>query len=98
MYLKLVYQLLLISILFIPDSESTDLIKLPNGYFITGRGCGIITPIKYLKSIPEKIEDFECSFIESEVFSNPILDEHKNRIGVDSGNNNEPPMDQPPLE
>ena len=95
MYIKLVYHILLFSILFIADSESTDLIKLPNGYFITGRGCGIITPIRYLKSIPEKLEDFECSFIELVIFSNPVLEEHKNRIGVNSGNNNGPPMDSP---
>lgn len=32
-------------------------------YFITGRSCGILNTIKYLNEIPEKIEDYPCSYI-----------------------------------
>ena len=44
--------------------KSQNLIETSNGYFITGRGCGITNPIRYLNSMPKNIEDYECSFIE----------------------------------
>ena len=31
--------------------------------YITGKGCGVKTPIKYLSTIPKNIEDHECSII-----------------------------------
>ena len=33
------------------------------GFVITGRGFGTSNPFKFLNLIPEKLEDFECSFI-----------------------------------
>ena len=39
------------------------LVKREEGYFITGRGCGLSTPMKYLKDIPENLDDYKCSFI-----------------------------------
>ena len=39
------------------------LVKREEGYFITGRGCGLSTPMKYLKDIPEILDDYKCSFI-----------------------------------
>ena len=30
---------------------------------ITGRGCGLTTPLKYLKEIPQNLDDHKCSFI-----------------------------------
>ena len=39
-------------------------------YFITGRGCGISTKIKYLNYFPEQLDNHECSFIDSKVVSN----------------------------
>ena len=31
--------------------------------FITGRGCGLTTPLKYLEEIPQNLDDHKCSFI-----------------------------------
>ena len=52
---------------------TTDIVERPNGYFITGRGCGVTNPIRYLNFIPEKIEEHECSFIELEKSQPPLL-------------------------
>ena len=30
---------------------------------ITGRGCGLTTPLKYLEEIPQNLDDHKCSFI-----------------------------------
>ena len=44
------------------DAEGT--LKQRNGYhYITGKGCGISTPIKYLEEIPENIEGMSCTII-----------------------------------
>ena len=42
-----------------------ELVKPPdgNGLFITGRGCGGSTKIRYLTYIPEDLEKHECTFI-----------------------------------
>ena len=52
---------------------SGQLINTPDGprQFITGRGCGVTTPIKYLNYIPENLDDFECSFVHARENSNP---------------------------
>ena len=42
---------------------TAKLIKRDEGHFITGRGCGLSTPMRYLKEIPQNLEDYECSFI-----------------------------------
>ena len=57
--------LLFISILFLIQTAavSADIVKRPNGYFITGRGCGVTNPIRYLNSMPKDIKNYECSFI-----------------------------------
>ena len=49
-----------------------ELIKTPkkNRYFITGRGCGVSTKIKYLNYFPEQLDNHECSFIDAKVVSN----------------------------
>ena len=40
--------------------------KLPNGnYAITGKGCGISTPLRYMSVIPENPEAFECIIIQN---------------------------------
>ena len=52
---------------------TSDLVERPNGYFITGRGCGVTNPLRYLNFIPDKIEEYECSFIELEKSSPPLL-------------------------
>ena len=57
---------------FLQIFASSDLVERPNGYFITGRGCGVTNPLRYLNFIPEKIEEYECSFIELEK-SKPVL-------------------------
>ena len=39
-------------------------LKQRDGYhYITGKGCGISTPIKYLEEIPENIEGMSCTII-----------------------------------
>ena len=56
---------LLISVLFlIKTVESVDIVQRPNGYFITGKGCGTTNPIRYLTLIPKVIKNYQCSFIE----------------------------------
>ena len=58
--------LLFISMLFLIRIAvvSADIVKRPNGYFITGRGCGVTNPIRYLNSMPKDIENYGCSFID----------------------------------
>ena len=60
--------LLFMSILFLIQTAvvSADIVKRPNGYFITGRGCGVTNPIRYLNHLPKNIEEYQCSFIEFE--------------------------------
>ena len=43
-----------------------DIVETSNGYFITGRGCGITNQLKYLKQMPdpEDLENHECTFVE----------------------------------
>ena len=44
------------------NAEGT--LKQRNGFhYITGKGCGITTPIKYLEEIPENIEGMSCTII-----------------------------------
>ena len=50
-FLKLVFA-------HIPVLKETD-----DGFVITGRGCGILEPIKYLTEIPEDLEANSCSII-----------------------------------
>ena len=42
---------------------TAKLIKRDEGYFITGKGCGLSTPLRYLKVIPQNLDDHKCSFI-----------------------------------
>ena len=54
---------------------SGQLINTPDGLgqFITGRGCGVTTPIKYLNYIPENLDKFECSFVHAQENLNPPI-------------------------
>ena len=47
-------------------AAGSELVPTSNGYFITGRGCGVTTQLKYLKYIPdnEDLENYACAFIE----------------------------------
>ena len=63
------------AILFFLELQAVEIVERPNGeYFITGRGCGISNPIKYLKNFPpkEKLEDYECSFVQLERGTRPL--------------------------
>ena len=42
---------------------ATTLIKRDEGYYITGKGCGLTKPMKYLQEIPQNLDDHQCSFI-----------------------------------
>ena len=79
MPLKITYMFLAALVMMIPISESSvDLAIVPNGYFITGEGCGISSPIRYLNKVPEVLEDHKCSFVQSRVAnSNPWIEDHK---------------------
>ena len=61
--------ILLLVLLFLkPDISSalSKIVRTPNNeLFITGRGCGIETPIKYLNYFPTTLNGFECSFIQT---------------------------------
>ena len=49
-------------------SKAAELIERPNGYFITGAGCGGDTPISYLNYIPEDLDQNQCTFINMDDF------------------------------
>ena len=61
--------ILLLVLLFLkPDISSalSKIVRTPNNeLFITGRGCGIETPIKYLNYFPSTLNEFECSLIQT---------------------------------
>ena len=66
---------LYIAILFFLETQAAEIVKRPNGdYFITGRGCGISNPIKYLKNFPpkQKLEEYQCSFVQLERGTRPL--------------------------
>ena len=66
---------LYIAILFFLETQAAEIVKRPNGdYFITGRGCGISNPIRYLKNFPpkEKLEEYKCSFVQLERGTRPL--------------------------
>ena len=47
-------------------SSVSKVVKTPNNdLFITGRGCGTETPIKYLNYFPQTLRGLECSFIQT---------------------------------
>ena len=77
--MRLKFTLIFLAVfVMIPISKSVDLTIVPNGYFITGEGCGISSPIRYLNEVPEILEDHQCSFIQSRVAnSNPWNEDHK---------------------
>ncbi len=39
------------------------LIRRPNGWFFTGRGCGNNEPYKFLSKMPEDTSSLTCTFI-----------------------------------
>ena len=46
------------------NAGETGTLKQRDGFhYITGKGCGISTPIKYLDEIPENIEGMSCIII-----------------------------------
>ena len=57
--------------------KAADLVERDGGYFITGRGCGINTQIKYLNYMPSNIEDFECSFVKLNDTYEPLYEDIK---------------------
>ena len=53
-------------VLYIAIALAGKLTKSPNGnYVITGKGCGISTPLKYMALIPENPEAHECVIIQN---------------------------------
>ena len=63
---KLLLVLLLFKSDFLAALAVRNVVKTPNSdLFITGRGCGIETPIKYLNYFPTTLNGFECSFIQT---------------------------------
>ena len=59
--------------------EAADLVERDGGYFITGRGCGINTQIKYLNYMPSNIDDFECSFVKLNDTYEPLYEDIKGK-------------------
>ena len=59
------HTLMIFSILCVSSSlQGGRVVKLENGdHAITGRGCGILTPIRILNALPDNPEDFQCSII-----------------------------------
>ena len=54
-------------VFYIAIALAGKLTKSPNGdyYVITGKGCGISTPLKYMALIPENPEAHECVIIQN---------------------------------
>ena len=47
--------------------DNSKVIKHSNGFsYITGRGCGTLTPIKHFDSMPLDISELTCAIIKSE--------------------------------
>ena len=46
--------------------NAAEIVEKNGKRFITGKGCGILKPIRVLSEIPENIEDFECSIISAD--------------------------------
>ena len=56
---------LLICLQLILLAKAGKIVQLENGnHVITGRGCGISTPLKYLLEIPADPENHECVIIQ----------------------------------
>ena len=51
------------------QSLAAELVKRPNGYFVTGAGCGIDTPIKYMNYLPKDFEANQCTFVNIDTFT-----------------------------
>ena len=46
------------------NAGETGTLKQRDGFhYITGKGCGISTPIKYLDEIPDNIDGMSCTII-----------------------------------
>ena len=65
---------------FVNSIQAGELIEKDNGYFITGRGCGTNTPLKYMNYIPENLDEYECSFINLKADISPPLKDGKKRM------------------
>ena len=67
MILLTLQSIIVFSLLIYEVVLAGELVKTPNGgpneYFITGRGCGGLNPIKYLNYIPKDLNNYECTFI-----------------------------------
>ena len=50
--------------------------KRENMWYITGKGCGISTELKYMESIPENVEKLSCVIIQPKII-NKIIDENQ---------------------
>lgn len=54
----------LIGIILLEMSISQEMVQLLNGNkVITGKGCGTLSPLKFLHEIPMNFEDHECTLI-----------------------------------
>ena len=73
---------------FLTEIKSAQLIQRSNGLFITGRGCGTNTPLKYLNYLPEEEHygDHECSFINLNT-SEPLHEDVKGIVGTETNIN-----------
>ena len=64
---SIMWQIVIFNLFFNKILTTADLVKTSdNGYFITGRGCGVTNKLKYLKYWPDP-KDWEnhgCTFIE----------------------------------
>ena len=62
--MKSFFMILLLNSLLFCQSK---VIKKDNGLtYITGRGCGTLTPIKHFDSMPKDISELSCAIIKSE--------------------------------
>ena len=89
MEMKSCFMILLLNSIFC----QSKVIKKNNGLtYITGRGCGTLTPIKHFDSMPKDISELTCAIINSEkikktegnIFGNEHCQFVNKEIGGDS--------------
>ena len=57
----------------LPVQGGGTLVETDFGHAITGRGCGTLKPIRYLKEIPQDLSNHECSIIYKEGYEDGVV-------------------------
>ena len=66
-------KVILVLLLALSGCFGGQLKKRENMWYITGKGCGISTELKYMDKIPENVEKLSCVIIQPK-----IIDQNQN--------------------